>query len=273
MKIEDCLTSDLTPHPLNAKIYGDIADVELRESIENFGILQPITITEAGTIISGHRRHNAAVALDLETVPVTVSDLTDPLDLEAAVIHANRQREKTTEIKAREYKKLKEIETKRAKKRQSHGKTAPGKTLRESLPQASKGKAREKAAKKVGMSGRTAEKAAKVVDKIDELEKKGEIEKAQNLRTKLNNKSVSGAHKAATGAEMKPIKKIEPETSFNDSFENMVEVFGHRIDFERESGWPTISKQDAIASIQALITRCYCRNEIMAPGGEVCRGL
>lgn len=107
----------------------------------------------------------------LDTAPL-------PLTIEEAVIHNNRQREKTMEVKAREFKKLKEIEAERGKL--SQGKRTD---LLGNLPKGnSPVNARETAAAKVGMSGKTSEKAAVVVDKIDELESQGHTEEAQDLK-------------------------------------------------------------------------------------------
>jgi len=63
---------------------------------------------------------------------------------------------------AREFTRLKEIEGERAKRRQAHGQTAPGKTLMENLPQPSEGTARDIAAQKLGMSGKSAEMGVQV---------------------------------------------------------------------------------------------------------------
>ncbi len=64
------------------------------------------------------------------------------------------------EQKAREFQKLKEIEAERAKERQG-----TRNDLVENFPQCSEGKSRDLAAAKVGMSGKTAEKAAEVKSK------------------------------------------------------------------------------------------------------------
>ena len=76
-----------------------------------------------------------------------------PAEEERLIIEANRQRVKTPEQKAREFKELKRIEKALAKERQKQGK--------ENLPDPrSAGQARDKAAKQIGMSGLTGTKAA-----------------------------------------------------------------------------------------------------------------
>lgn len=194
----------LKNHLMNIEIYGDKPNDEILESISKVGIQAPIIITSNNVIISGHTRNQCARKLGLKEVPVIVrGDLVDELDIREAIIEANRQREKTNEIKAREFKHLKQIEEERAKKRQKASK-GRGKKGKENFPDLLEtGQSRDKAAEKVGMSGKTAEAAAEVVEVIDELESEGETAKANEIRETLN-KSVSGAHKKATGEKAKP---------------------------------------------------------------------
>lgn len=90
--------SDLQPHPLNDDLYvyrdnqgivQDIYDHGFRES-------QRILVCQDGTILSGHRRWEAAKETDLERVPVEVSDV-DPDSDEARLelLTANQHRDKT----------------------------------------------------------------------------------------------------------------------------------------------------------------------------------
>lgn len=223
-------TSQLKPHSLNNKIYGDSFDSDLLESIKAKGIITPLVVTPADIIISGHRRYHAALELNLESLPVVVKDVTD-LEASELLILANRQRQKTNEQVAREYTKLKEIETERAKIRQSDaGKETHGHRhqenlqLKENSPSQSKsekiekGRARDNAAGKLGISGKHAEKATAVVQEIDELEKEGYTEQASDLRDTLNNKSVHAAHKRVK--EKKENKPAERPV-FNVTNENI----------------------------------------------------
>jgi ParB family chromosome partitioning protein len=69
----------------------------------------------------------------------------------------------------------------------------PG-TVRENFPEAS-GRSRDKVAERVGFgTGRTYEKAAKVVEVADRLVDKGKVEEAQELLETLNTKSVHKAY-------------------------------------------------------------------------------
>jgi len=220
---------NLKNHLLNIKLYSDKPDEELKKLIDENGILEPIVITTDNTIISGHRRNQCAKMLGLKEVPVIIrQDLTDPLEIEKTLILSNKQREKTTELKAREYQRLKEIEAEQAEKRMKTGKTDPKVNLPEGQK---KGQSRDIAAKEVGMSGSTAEKASKVVEKIDELEEAGEVEEAAELRETLN-KSVSGA--ARKIAPEKPKPKPFNEKTIDDLFGKLVRAIDAR--YEAKNG-------------------------------------
>lgn len=193
-------TATLRPHEENVRIYGDDADAGLIESVRQKGVLNPILITTDGTIISGHRRWRAAQVADLGAVPVSVYGSTDPLDILEALVESNRQRAKTNEQIGREASVLLRIEQERARRRQAHGATAPGKTLVEPVPQATPGKSRDHVGAKLGVSGKTAERAAHVVAVIDRLEADGKQVAAAALRTTLN-RNAKAAHQQARQIE------------------------------------------------------------------------
>lgn len=164
----------LKPHPMNDKIYSKTSeqDDELLESIRAEGILVPIVINPGNYIVSGHRRYGAAVKLGMEKVPTVTKHFAD-LDEEAMyLLVSNQYRHKTNEEKIREGKKMAEILTRRGN-----------------------GRVRDQVGKQIDMSGRTYDKGAEVIDKIDALEET-DPEKAAELREKLN-KSVDGAYKAS----------------------------------------------------------------------------
>jgi hypothetical protein len=161
---------ELRPHPLNEKVYGSPKpDRKLIESIEKVGILQPIVIDRDKRILAGHRRWEACTAIaqgrpDKDfRIPATIFGGSD-FQAEQLIIESNRQRVKTPEQKAREFRELKRIEAALAKERMLAGKKVNPK---ENLPEGSKGQARDQAAEAVGMSGRTAEKLSAIVEKAD----------------------------------------------------------------------------------------------------------
>ncbi len=207
--------SALQPHKLNESIYGDncCTDLNLAESIRVHGVLVPILITNDDRIVSGHRRWFHAKNAGLREVPVVVGAFDDELQIEEAIIEANRQREKTEEQKAREVRELKRIARKRAEARRDsklkqNQRKAPD-TDPEILPE--RGDSRDIAAASVGWSGKTGDKAVAVVDAIDQALESGDMAKAFELQDALNNQSVSAAHK-----KIAPVKGT-PEDSSNEA--------------------------------------------------------
>ncbi len=161
----------LKAHPKNAEIYGaDDVSPEFVESVRRRGIMEPLAVREDGTIISGHRRWQAARLLKMETVPVQVVSYTDELDEREALLAFNRQREKTFSQRMAEAEELRAIEGERARARMSEAAKAQhqGHTAlpvfegQATLPDPQKGQARDKVAAAVDMRPRTYAKAEKV---------------------------------------------------------------------------------------------------------------
>lgn len=88
--------SDLKPHPMNTELFDDIEGQKWEEfltSVQRQGVLVPLVITEDGTIISGHQRYRACLALNITEVPCRVLPITDPDTILLALIDCNiRQR-------------------------------------------------------------------------------------------------------------------------------------------------------------------------------------
>ena len=185
--------SGLNPHPINSQIYGNTVDDDLMSSIKSKGVLTPLIITKDNIIISGHSRYYACLKLKMETIPAIESDITNQLDIEEAVIIANKQRDKTTEQKAREFEKLKQIEEIRAKERQLAGLKNQN-VVTPNLTERETGESAQIAASKIGMGKTSAIKAAEVVKVADEMAKVDPVKSKELLNT-LNNKSVDAAHK------------------------------------------------------------------------------
>jgi protein gp37 len=199
---------DLTPHPLNDEIYGDGADNDLIESIRSKGILNPLLVTNDNRIISGHRRWEAAIAVGLDAVPVVVFGSTDELDIEEALIEANRQRTKNNEQIGREYKHLKRIIAAKESRQGQRNDLTSDRNQSEVPPT-------RKAAEQIGVSQFTANRAERVVDAIDTLQHAGDTASAAHLRTKLES-SVNGAYVEAKSAGLIPAAeppKPKPQAS------------------------------------------------------------
>lgn len=193
----------LQAHAINQRIYGDEAlPDEFVASIKARGILEPIQIKSDGTIISGHRRWQAAKQIGLDAVPVTICDYTNDLDERLALIEFNRQREKTFTQKMNEAEELEAIEKERAKLRQGARSDLPqNKNIVANLPPSEVGKTREKVAKQTGIgSARTYDTAKKLWTKA----KEGDEVAAKLVEAVDSGKeSISGAYKKLEGEKKK----------------------------------------------------------------------
>jgi len=216
-------------HPINHAIYADNFDDDLVESVRVNGVLNPITVCKhpGGSFVclSGHRRRQAAKLAGLTNIPAMVVRDEVPEHLQVImVIESNRQRDKTTEQKARETAELAKARSVEAKSRMKAGKKATS-DPRANLPEGSdeKGRAITQAAKETGLGSRkTAEKALEVVEKIDELTAAGETVKAEQLREALNEKSVSAAARLAETID-------EPEDEAEPELETVVDELGKEL--------------------------------------------
>jgi len=170
--------------------------------------MEPLAIKEDGTIISGHRRWQAALALKMEYVPVQVVRYADDLDEREAIIEFNRQREKTFSQKMAEAEELEAVERERARRRMLSGKPiAPS----GNISVGSKGETRDKVAAAVGLgSGRTYEAAKKVW----EAAKKGD-ETAKRLVEELDagKTTIHAAYKAVVKESEKQERKQAAEAA------------------------------------------------------------
>ncbi len=99
--VQEVKLKDLRPNPYQPrKIFQPQAIEELKASIQEHGILQPIIVRKSikgYEIVVGERRYRAAKAADLKTVPVVVRDLDEKQMMELAVLE-NLQREDLTPI-------------------------------------------------------------------------------------------------------------------------------------------------------------------------------
>lgn len=78
LKIEYMKTEDLKPYENNAKIHTAEQIDQIKKSIEEFGMNDPIAIWKNNEIIEGHGRLIACSELGIENVPVIrLDELTD----------------------------------------------------------------------------------------------------------------------------------------------------------------------------------------------------
>ena len=107
--------TELIPHPLNTKIYGENEDIEeLVEAIRESDLIKTIVITPENRIISGHRRVAAAIALGIDKVEVRIRHFDSELDEIEALLRENQYRQKTVEQKIREGSEYEALEAERA---------------------------------------------------------------------------------------------------------------------------------------------------------------
>jgi ParB/RepB/Spo0J family partition protein len=199
--IKEVDINSLKPHPKNIEIYGNEDIKDLVDSIRQYGLKQPIMITDKNVIISGHRRVKACKQLGYLNILATINHYDADEDAIEDLVLINKTRDRTPEQKAREIKTLEDIEKRRAQLRiiaKQNNNSAKEIAARAEPPTlAGAGRVRDILADKVGFkSGREAERAMKAVEKIDELSKKTDKdskEKVEILRDTLNNKSVSTA--------------------------------------------------------------------------------
>ena len=86
----------LKAHPKNQEIYADEPDDEMLENIRENGIKEPL-ICDAATkqVISGRRRHQAALKLSLKEIPVIWRKYDDEDAILEAIVYHNAYRRKS----------------------------------------------------------------------------------------------------------------------------------------------------------------------------------
>ncbi|WP_096186080.1 ParB/RepB/Spo0J family partition protein [Evansella halocellulosilytica] len=109
-QIQEIKVKELRPNPYQPrKVFDDEAIEELKTSIKQHGILQPLIVRKSikgYEIVVGERRYRAAKEAKLETVPAVVKELSEDQMMEIALIE-NLQREDLNPLEeAKAYQKL-----------------------------------------------------------------------------------------------------------------------------------------------------------------------
>lgn len=201
--------TELKKHPKNIEIYGDAVDKAFVEKCRK-GIKLPVMILPDGTILSGHRRVQAARILKVKEIDVVViHDLTDDLDILEFVIESNAQRVKTEEQVSREDRELLSVESERAARRKAAAlkKGNNSAEIPVTEPGSGTGEATDIVGERTGVSGRTVRNRVAAVNAIDEAAKAGDTERAEGIRETLNTR---GAKPAADKAAEPPPPKDDP---------------------------------------------------------------
>jgi ParB-like chromosome segregation protein Spo0J len=209
----------LRPHPLNRELYGPPSantayhDIKADMKRRGFDESQPLLITTDDRIIRGSTRHAAARANGLERIPCEVFVPADPaqaeLEIELALVRGNAYRTKTETMKAREQRKLLEIEKALARGRMSQGKgddDGPSKST-------------DRVGKLFGESGKTVQRRLKILTAIETAQQDGDARRATRLGELLDTRQTTkaleliGPRKAKTGKA--PPRQVEVPPTFH----------------------------------------------------------
>jgi ParB-like chromosome segregation protein Spo0J len=187
------------------RVRKDMGDIDgLSASMSEVGQLQPVLLGRGLKLISGARRVKAAKKLGWDSIGyVLVNHLDEVAQCLKAERDENTQRKPFTKSELGEMaSRLLAIEKPAAKARQKdHGGTAPGKGKNTcgKVPQVSGEKSRDKVGKALGVSGKTAEKAAEVVEAA-----KDDPETFGDLPELMDEKGVKAAHEELTKRQDDP---------------------------------------------------------------------
>lgn len=104
---------ELRPFSRNDLCFDDMTGddfEELKESIKENGVIEPIVVNQENVIVCGHQRYRACVELGLENVPIVVREVENDEEHETLLIEENlRRRQLTTSQMAKAIKRLYEI--------------------------------------------------------------------------------------------------------------------------------------------------------------------
>ena len=189
--------SEITIGERHRKELGDI-DV-LADSIEKIGLLHPIVITPDKQLVAGGRRLEAYRRRGWKTIPVRIIDIDSVASGELAenVIRKDFVPSEAVAV----FQAVRAIEVERAKARQG-----TRTDIVETFHDVEAGKARDKAARGVGFSGRTLEKAEAIVEAAEhDPERFGKLLADMDRTGRVN-----GVHKRLVVAKKAEAIRAEP---------------------------------------------------------------
>ena len=88
--LENLAPETLRPHPRNARTHSRKQIKQIARSIERFGFTNPVLIDGANLIIAGHGRVEAALQLQMQSVPCLRVDHLSPAEIRAYMIADNK---------------------------------------------------------------------------------------------------------------------------------------------------------------------------------------
>jgi ParB-like chromosome segregation protein Spo0J len=212
--LEMVAVNELVHHPINDPVYQDRNDPEFVASIRENGVLTPLRVLRKGNlIISGHRRHRAAIEVGLQMVPVDyVSGLYED-EVLVMLVEMNQQRPRSQVQRAREANVLVDAENKRRRRLARAATTAETEAPKfDTSP-------RQVAAAKLGVSERTVASSITVDNALTHATAAGDTERAEAIRAGLQKSVAAGLRAATEDAEPaeKPRKPRSP-SSIPDPF-------------------------------------------------------
>jgi len=89
MQIEEVRIDEISNHPTNPKIHPENQIRLLQKSIKKFGYTNPVILSADGTILAGHARVKAAIAMGQDTIPAIRTKLTGK-EADAYLVADNR---------------------------------------------------------------------------------------------------------------------------------------------------------------------------------------
>jgi len=208
-------TEKLQLNPLSDNIYGSDVPATLLASIKENDIRSPLIVSKSTMkVLSGNTRLRVAQQLSKEKIPVVFveANLTEE-DEQNLILSHNVARDKTNEMRVREYNCYLEIEKKLANQRRASPRSSTAK-----VQKFAPSKSREIAAEKVGVSHTSLETGVKVVQAIDSLLEQGQVDNAKRLRKVLEENGFSGAKNLAINqkwlseADSKKTAKVRKST-------------------------------------------------------------
>lgn len=232
---------ELDRHPVNERIYRkeDITE-DFVESIEE-GVREPIVITPDDTIISGHRRVQAAKEAELDEVPVRVERFEDEDAKKEAIVDYNRQRTKTFSQKMMEAKVLKEVEQERARERQG--------SRKQNFARSELGSTAEKVGESVGWSSTTFRHAEKVWDAAQDGSE--EMQKQVEMINR-GEQSIYGAHQEFKRWDNR--RNLEDAVSWDEVRNRGTDTIGDRNSTFRDTESDLSDEDDWEQSLDKLVS-------------------
>lgn len=154
-RMQRMLIAELRPHPMQAELFSDLSEAELKElaaDLRKNGLVNPVEVLPDGTIVAGHQRVRAAKLLEWKLIDCWIrTDLaeTGAAAIEERLVMDNLHRRQMTMLeRARCYRRLREL---------AHGDDY---WSRDKI----RGDLRDYIAQQFGVSGRTLDRWERVLD-------------------------------------------------------------------------------------------------------------